>query len=408
MGSTVSSPQSGSDVRATVEALAPREDFPVLDEVTYLNTASIGLVPLSVQRAARAFDEEIASRGTTWFDEEQETGVLERARIAASRLLNADPELVAITSSATEALCQVALHLRPPAGTNVVSIDMEFPSVVYPWHRVAEETGAEVRLVPTREDPAALSLESVARLVDDRTSVICVSHAQFATGCVLDLEGLSRLARAHDAKLVVDATQSAGMVPIDLAEVRVDVLVAGGYKWLCGPFGAAVLYLHPELLEGFRPSLVGWRSTPDPYALDARQMPLASSARRVEFSTMSYTAGQALGGSIEYLLELGIDHVAAHAAALADRLVSGLDLLGAELLTPRDPALRGGTISARFPGHDGEQVAMALNARDVVVSPRFGATRFATHLFNASRDVDRALDVLETVLRGSATRVRAV
>jgi cysteine desulfurase / selenocysteine lyase len=381
------------------EALAPREDFPVLEELTYLNSASMGLIPLPVQEAARAFDREISSRGTTWFDEDQEVGVLERARRAAARLLNADIESIAIPTSATELLCQIAQHVRPPAGTNVVSVDMEFPSAVYPWVRVAEDTGAEIRLVEAMDEPASLSLDVVARLVDERTSVICVSHVQYANGCVLDLGQLSDLARAHDAKLVIDATQSAGMVPIDVQATRVDALVAGGYKWLCGPFGAAIGYLHPELLDGLRPKLVGWRSTPDPYHLDARTMPLAESARRLEFSTMSYTAGQALGGSIEYMLDVGVDRIREYVSGLAARLMSGLDGLGAELLTPRDPASRAGTLSARFPGHEGEAVAAALNRAGVIVSPRFGATRFATHAFNSSEDVDRALGVLETILR---------
>lgn len=389
---------SGHPAGDPIASLAPRADFPVLEELTYLNSASIGLVPQPVQVAAREFDREIASRGTTWFDEQQETGVLERARLAGARLLNADPDLVAIPSSATEALSQVALHLKPPAGSNVVSVDIEFPSVVYPWARVAEETGAEVRLVRAFDDPASLSVDAVAELVDDRTAVICVSHVQFATGAVLDLGRLSELARAHDALLVVDATQSAGMVEVDVERTPVDVLFAGGYKWLCGPFGAALLYVRPELLDGWRPALVGWRSTPDPYELDARTLRYAESARRLEFSTMSYTAGQALGGSIEYVLDLGVERIEAHDRALADRLIAGLDALGAVVLTPRAASGHAGTVSARYPGRDGEEVAMALNAAGVIVSPRFGASRFSTHAFNDSRDVDRALEVLAGIL----------
>jgi selenocysteine lyase/cysteine desulfurase len=381
-------------------ALARREDFPVLDELTYLNTASLGLIPTPVQDEARVFDREIASRGTTWFDEDEEVGVLERARAAAGRLFNVEPELIAVSSSATEMLCQIAQHLRPGAGTNIVSIDLEFPSAVYPWARVAEESGAELRLVEAISDPANLSVAAVAELVDEATSVICVSHVQYATGCILGLAQLSELARAYDAKLVVDATQSAGMVPIDLHAVHVDALVAGGYKRLCGPFGAAVGYVHPEVLDGLRPLFVGWRSTPDPYHLDAREMPFAASARRLEFSTMSYTAGQALGGAMEYILELGIDRVNEYVSALADRLIAGLDDLGAELLTPRDPASRAGTVTVRFPGHDGGSVTRALQGADVIVSPRFQSTRFSPHVFNTAADIDRALDVLGGILSG--------
>jgi selenocysteine lyase/cysteine desulfurase len=381
-------------------ALAPRADFPVLEEVTYLNTASIGLVPLPVRREARTFDDEIASRGTTWFDEHEETGVLERARRAGARLLGVEPDTVAVLSSATQALSEIAMHLRPPADTNIVSVDIEFPSVVYPWMRVAEETGAQVRLVRVMDDPAALSLEAIAQQVDDRTSAICVSHVQFATGCVLDLASLSALARAHDARLIVDATQSAGMVPIDLSEVHVDALFAGGYKWLGGPFGAALVHVHPELLGPMRPALVGWRSTPDPYSLDARTLTLAPSARKLEFSTMSYTAAHALGGALEYVLDLGVEHIHAHDTALARRLIAGLDGLGAEVLTPPDG--HAGTVTARFPGRDGEGVAAALNAAGVIVSPRFGSTRFATHFFNDAGDVDAALAVLAGILERPA------
>jgi cysteine desulfurase / selenocysteine lyase len=380
------------------ESLAPRHDFPLLDEVTYLNAASMGLVPRPVQEQAAAFDRELALRGTTWFDEAQEVGVLDRARNAAARLLNASPEAIAITTSATEAFCQAAWWLRPAQGTNIVSINLEFPSVTYPWFRVAAETGADVRLVQAKDDPASLSLDSVAALVDDQTAVICVSHVQFATGHRFALDELACLAHAHNATLVIDATQSAGMIPIDVQASGVDMLVAGGYKWLGAAFGAAVCYVGPKLLAEIDPPFVGWRSTTEPYALDAAHMSLAPSARRLEFSTMSYGAGVALGAAIEYILDLGIDRILAHDLALATRLMTGLDNLGATILTPRDDHLRAGIVTARFPGRDGEEVASRLNEAGVIVSPRFGSTRFSTHVFNRAQDVDHALSVVERVL----------
>ena len=380
------------------ESLAPRHDFPLLGDVTYLNAASMGLVPLPVQEQAAAFDRELALRGTTWFDEAQEVGVLDRARKAAARLLNASPDAIAITTSATEAFCQAAWWLRPARGANIVSIDLEFPSVTYPWFRVAAETGADVRLVPAKDDPAALSLDSVAALVDDQTAVICVSLVQFATGLRFSLDELARLARAHNATLIIDATQSAGIVPIDVEASGVDMLVAGGYKWLGAMFGAAICYLGPTLLDRLDPPFVGWRSTVEPYALDAARMPLAHSARRLEFSTMSYGAGVALGAAVEYILDLGIDRILAHDLALATRLMDELEQLGATILTPRDIQSRAGIVTARFPDRDGEEVAARLNEAGIIVSPRFGSTRFSTHIFNHAEDVDHALSVVERVL----------
>jgi selenocysteine lyase/cysteine desulfurase len=381
-----------------VAALAPREHFPHLADVTYLNSGSIGLMPLPVQEAAAAFERDIWLRGTTGFDEAAETGCLEDARTAAARLLNAGRDDVAIVKSATEAFGMFAWWVQPPAGTNVVTIDIEHPSTAYPWLRVARETGAEARLVRVWDDPASLSLAAVAEQVDANTSVIVASYVQYSTGYRFVLRELGELAHAHDALLAVDATQAAGMAPLDVDADDIDLLVAGGYKWLCGPFGAAVAWLRPELRERFDPPLVGWRSTVDPYTFDSRTMPLAPSARSMEYSTMGYGSAVALGKALEYVLDLQVERVLAHDHALAARLADGLDRLGASVLTPRDDAHRGGIVTARYPGRDGEEVAARLNDAGVIVSPRFGATRFSLHYFNDEGDVDRALETLARIL----------
>jgi cysteine desulfurase/selenocysteine lyase len=376
-----------------------RGDFPAFDRFTYLNTASAGLVPSSVIQPAHEFEAELARAGTTGMDEDTEVSILEDARQAAAGLLHADPGNIAITTSFTEALCQVAWWLRPGSHQNVVSSEVDFPSVTYPWHRIAEDTGCEVRLVPVLDDPQAFGLDKVAEHVDSATAVICISHIQYLTGHVLDLAALAALAHDHGALLIVDATQSAGQLPIDVTASGVDVLIAGSYKWLCSTFGTAACYLSPRVLERFRPPLVGWRSTEHPYTLDARWKPLAPAARRMEYSTMPYTAAIALGRAIRYISGLSLDEVAAHNAALATQLTHGLAERNAELITPTDPARRAGTVTARFPGRDGEAIAAGLTRRGVIVSPRVGSTRFSMHFYNNSDDVDHALTVLDEVLR---------
>jgi selenocysteine lyase/cysteine desulfurase len=375
-----------------------RDEFPILERVNYLNTASIGLVPKTVASQVAEFEQELALGGTVGFDEETELRCLESAREAGAQLLGAEPGNIAIVSSFTEALCQVAWWLRPGPGTNVVSTDVDFPSVTYPWFRLAEETGCDVRLVPVLSDPVGFDLEALARYVDSETRVISISHVQYLTGHRLDLEALADLAHNHGALVVLDATQSAGQVPIDVSSVDIDVVISGSYKWLCSTFGAAVCYLAPSVVDRFNPPFVGWRSTVEPYELDAHFQPLARSARKMEYSTMSYASAFALGLSVRYMLDLGQAPVLEHNAALADRLIAGLDERGATVLTPRQPERRAGIVTARFEGRDGEEVAQQLNKRGVIVSPRVGSTRFSLHHYNNEADVDGALYKLDEIL----------
>ncbi len=161
--------------------------------------------------------------GQTW------TGCREKVQRC---FLGTQPENIALTTSVSEAICQVAWGLRPVRGQNVVSIDIDIPAVTLPWMRIAQETGVEVRLAQVWSDPGSLSFESVARLVDRNTAAICVSHVQWITGYRLDLKALADLAHAHRAVLIVDAMHTAGVVPLQVHDDGVDVLVAGGMKWI--------------------------------------------------------------------------------------------------------------------------------------------------------------------------------
>lgn len=388
---------------ASTESLAPREDFPLLDELVYLDSASFGLTAKPVAARMAAFAEERAGRGTIGFDDEAEKAVFDGARNASARLVNADVNDVAIMSSATEVLCQLAWWRQPPAGTNVVSADHEFPSVTYPWLRVTQQTGAELRLAKLAGKPWEFSIEHLAELVDEKTDVICISHMQYSTGTRLDPTKLQELADSVDALLVLDATQSAGVVPIDVRATGVDIVFSSSYKWLCGAAGAAFCYMRPEVWSRFQPPFVGWRSTVDPTILDPTAIPLAESARRMEYSTPAYTSGIGLQASIEYLLGFGIDNVMAHNSALAGRFIDGVTAIGGEVWTPREAADRAGTVTVSFPGIANFEVVRRLREVGVAPAPRLGAVRFAWHLFNTEEHVDRTLAALERLLGEAQT-----
>lgn len=376
---------------------AIRGDFPALREYVYLNTASISLMPMPVQALMREFSDRINYAGTVSFDEEAEIGSVENTRALLARLLNGSPENLAVISSATEGLCQVAWGLQPKG--KILVVDIEFPSGVTPWVRVARQTGAEIQFIRVKDRPADLLLEEIVAAIDDRVSVVCVGHAQYSNGLVIDIHALAEACHRKNALCVVDAVQSAGVVPIDLAGSQVDALVVGGYKWLCGPFGAAALYIGDRLRERIEPAFVGWRSMENPYQLDATRYAYNSGLRGYEFSTVNYAAGYALGESVRYILNIGVENIHRQALRVSRYLADRLESAGATVLTPREDSRRTGTVFARFPGLDGEAVAARLNQSGVIVSPRMGGARFSCHFFNSEEDVDRAVEALEQILK---------
>lgn len=381
-----------------MSTLAPQSDFPGLKQLTYLNSASVAVTPLSVMREVQAFESQIASQGTVSFDDAAESRVYDGARKSVARLLHANADDIAVMTSATECISQIAWWSKPGRGKNVVSIDIEFPSVTYPWLRVAHDTGCEVRLAKVQNDATSLSFDSVERLVDSNTAVICVSHVQYASGHRLDPVKLASLAKAHNAVLVLDATQSAGVLPLDVRQAKFHFVLSSAYKWLCGPFGAAFCYMHPEVWRDFNPPFVGWHSTPAINEFNATRIDLAAAARRMEYSTVAYAAGLGMAAAIEYLDKLGIPNIMAHDLHLAGKLLTGLERLGAGIITPREDSQRAGIVCARFPGRPAGSIVNALRECGIVCASRLDAVRFATHIYNSEEHVERCLEELKRLI----------
>jgi cysteine desulfurase/selenocysteine lyase len=379
-----------------MDTLVEADVFPATQQYTYLNAASVAPMSKMAARATLDWQEDLALRGTVNFDEEAETRVFDSLREVGAALLGASPDEIAAASNASESLCSVAWALSPGPGTNVVSSRIEFPSVAYPWLRVARTTGCQVRL--TTDQNHVIDFDELVDLVDDQTSVVCVSHVQYSTGQRLDLKALSGVAHEHGALLVVDATQSAGAVPIDVVADDIDILVSSGYKWLCGPFGAALLFVRRALHESIEPGLVGWRSTSQVWDFQADRLEWASSASRFEFGTLAYGCVIGLVAAAKHLLEVGVENIYRYNLGLAARLVEGLSAAGAEFVTPTVSEPGSPIVTARFPGQDQARVARRLNEEGVVVSPRIGAVRFSPHLYNTAQDIDEALEKLERIL----------
>src|SRR4029077_7031973 len=201
-----------------------------------------------------------------------------------------------------------------------------------------------VRDTPDHDLPLALG-----DAISDRTTVVCVSPVQFATGSQVDVAAPVTRARDVGARVVVDVTQMAGAAPVTMTQWGVDALVCSGYKWLSAPSGVALLAV-TETLAAATPVIVGWKGSATPFDFTPQELSLAADARRFELSTMSYSAAVGLLTSIKLLTGIGLTAISEHASRLAADLAEQTAPLGwAPYRVPGERSASGAIVSLRHP-----------------------------------------------------------
>ena len=379
-----------------MKSIVSEKDFPTANKFVSLNAANVALMYHGAHQAIIEWQDDVALNGSNNFDDNSEETVFRELHQVASRLINAVPEDIAAGSSATELLCSLAWAISPSKDQNVVSTEIVFPSTVYPWQRVSSSTGCEIRLA--KEKNNFIHIDEIITLIDQHTAVVCISHVEYGNGQTFDLHLLAEAAHEHGALLVVDATQSAGAIPIDVQACPVDALISGAYKWLCGPFGAAFMYLAPHLQTKLEPGLVGFRSHKNMWDLDASRIDYPQTAQKFEFSTMAFGCAVGLTRAINFLNDVGVENIFQHNRQLADRLIEGLQTRGAVITSPLEDKSRSSIVRAHFENIGSNKIIQSLKRAGVFVSRRGDSIRFSPHLYNSMSDIDKALAEIDNIL----------
>ncbi|WP_116102737.1 aminotransferase class V-fold PLP-dependent enzyme [Amycolatopsis thermalba] len=322
----------------------------------YLNTPSIGIPPAAVADAVAASVEAWRTGGNQPGDFEP---LVARARESFARLVGVPSGRIAIGSTVSQLLASVAAGL--PEGARVLTAAGEFTSTTFPF----AARGARITEVRLAELPGAVRGHDL----------VTVSVAQSADGALVDLGALRAEAEAAGVPVVLDATQAAGWMPLDLEWA--DWVVAAGYKWLMSPRGCAWLAVHPRVAERTVPVSANWYAGEDPWQTTyGMPLRLAGGARRVDLSPVWFAHAGA-EQRLPYLASLDLAAVRAHNVELADALLTRLGLPGrgsAIVALAADPA--------------------ALTQAGVTASVRAGKARVGFHLYNTEDDVERVLDAL--------------
>jgi selenocysteine lyase/cysteine desulfurase len=316
-----------------------------------------------------------------------------RARLA--RLINApSAEDIALLKSTSEGLSVVAHGLDWKTGDNLVSIAQEFPSNRIVWQSLAPQ-GVETRLLDLslHEDPE----QGLMDLCDSNTRLLAVSSVQYASGRRMQLERLGEFCRARQIIFVVDAIQSLGALPFDVAENHADAVVADGHKWLLGPEGLALFYCRPELRDRLTLRQYGWHMVEEAWDFEQTDWRAADTARRFECGSPNMLGAHALLASLDLLLGMGIEEVFAHIEENTQAIVEQVRSRKFELLSPDQPTLRAGIINFRVPGADTRKLQQGLMQQRVVCAERAGGIRFSPHFHNTHGQIEEAFRILQRI-----------
>lgn len=371
-------------------------EFPWTRDHIYLNAASIGPIPERTRQALEAFGHKRAA--PQHLPDSDLMAMLQHAREAIARLINAEPGEIALATNTSYGLNLAANALPLARGDVVVLSAGEFPANVYPWLALRDR-GIEVDIVPTTARGWPDEARLLERVGDPRTTVLAVSHVQFATGYRADLARLGAACRETDTFLVVDAIQGLGQVPFDVRETPVDVLACGAQKWLLSPWGAGFTYVRRDLIPGLRPPFAGWMAyegTDDFSRLTSYADRHRRDARRFEVGTLPFQDVVGMTRSVELLLELGVDRIRDHARGVLAPVYAAAERGEIELTSPVDEAHRSAITCLRTPRVDAAY--RDLRREGVTCSLREGAIRLSPHCYNAVDELDR---VVGTVRRWS-------
>jgi cysteine desulfurase/selenocysteine lyase len=365
--------------------------FPVTEHAVYLNHAAVSAPPTPTINAIQSQLADVSENGSVNF--RRWLAVRESARGLVARMLNAQPEQVAFVRNTSDGLSTVANGLDWRAGDNLVTFRHEFPSNVYPWLRIREALGIEVRVCEERD--GRVDLDELIRLIDNRTRIVAISHVQFASGFRADLERIGRVARAHDALLVADVIQSLGVIPIDVDAELVDVAAAACHKWLLTPEGVGLLYLSKRARERIQPTLVGWTSVPNPDDYNNFEQGWNEGTLAWETGTAPISLIHGLEASLKILNEVGIPAIQAYLEKLTDHLCERLLGLDYQIASSRQPGEKSQIVCIRHKsGLSPMELYGHLKKQNIVTAPRVDRLRISPHFYNSFAEIDELLAAL--------------
>ena len=365
-----------------------RERFPVLANKTYLNSCSYGALATEVKDALQQYIRDREERGTDWNYWVERN---ERVRSAIASFLGADPDEIAVTTSASASINSVASAMDfSGARKKVVISDFEFPTNAQIWY-AQELRGANV--VQVQERDGYIPVETFESAIDEETLIVAVTQVCFRNGARLDIPAIGEIARKNGALMLVDGFQGLGTFDFDVRQANVDFVVGGMLKYLLGSAGLAFLYVRDKLVEQLVPTVTGWFAQADIFAMDNTRYDPSPTARRFESGTPPVPNTYAAEAGLKIIGEVGLPAIEIRILEITSAIIDEAKGAGYTLAVPEEPDRHGALITLR--SNDEDKLVAALESEGIVTSCRAGNLRISPHFYNNAADIDALFAALK-------------
>lgn len=368
-----------------------RQLFPITNEWVYMNHASCSPPPVTAIEAMNAQLHDVQLNGSLNY--KQWVAAKENCRKLTAGLINVRPEQIAFLRNTSDGLSCIANGMKWQTGENIVTFQNEFPSNIYPWRRIRDAYGVELRFCPERD--GRIDLDEFCSLIDEKTRLVTISAVQYASGFRADLRKIGEAARAVDALFVADVIQAMGVNPLDAELDLFDAAAGGFHKWMLSPEGIAFLYLSDRARARVEPTLVGWISVAHHERFDDIEQDYKAGTLPWETGTFASSLFFAVEQCLKIFHEYGVEKINAYLLELTDYLCENINRDDYEIVSSRRDGEKSQIVCLRSKkGITAYEVAKHLQREKVIVIPRGDKVRVSPHLYNTKSDIDKLIAAL--------------
>ncbi|GAB4344912.1 MAG: aminotransferase class V-fold PLP-dependent enzyme [Phototrophicales bacterium] len=373
-----------------------RDEFPILETCHYLISNSLGAMPRGVYDRLKHYadtwaEQGVSAWGSAWF----ELNRVVSDKIAPLMGAPAGSVIIHQNASIANSILFSALDFSDTRRNKVVITDMDFPGDIYTL-KAWLPSHITLHMVKTR-DGITINTEDILNAIDERTRLVSISHVLFRSAYIMPVAEIIHKAHQVGAQVVLNGYHSVGVIPVDVTTLNVDFYIGGVLKWLCGGPGGVFLYVRPDLLNTLMPKVTGWFAHQQPFAFDVENFVLRDDIYRLMNGTPGIASLHAIQPGVEIIAQVGVDHIRQKSIRQTQLLIDLADQYGYPVVSPRDAAVRGGTVTLNPP--QSYAVSREMLARNIKIDYRANAgIRIAPHFYNSDEEVHTAVTTIADIL----------